>query len=601
MSEQNYWTRRYNRRAIFRGAAVGGVGLAGAALIGCGDDDDDDDGATATATATATAAPGTATAQPTAAPGEVDLDADLIVGSAAELPGGNLDFSSVAGGGGYGIRSDLFAKGRDNAITKGGFADFEWREDNNVLRVKLQQGIKFTNGAVLNAEGLKFSLDRGLGRLSSSPDFLGTYASRQQFIGEMTIVDELTLDIHMAEGPFRDAPENITEAGIVDMGYILDKGDQAQAEHPISVGPMKFESFDPDQDIRTVRNDDYFFPSDINGLTWASGSAAQVKRVILKGIPEVQARVAALEAGEIDIAEGISPDLAKQLEGRESFKVILLPNLRTLEIEIPFNWATDPITGGPNPWRDKRVRQAANYALDLDSIIRNLLTGAEEKGYPPFPRGGFPLPLGDLEAPYSYDPARARALLEEAGAVGFEFTLLIAQLGSWGEVGQWGPAMQQMFNDVGFKASIRILPFRAGLDAAIEKTHDGPWVYQMGANSSGSTFKNPDSQWGSIITTGGKYSHNVRPDHGSGWAARMDPLPEFIEFEQTLAEARSLWESEDRDPLFFRAAEIVYENALNIPLWNIQNLHATRGNILYTQYQDIPAGLETERVQVLRT
>ena len=56
--------------------------------------------------------------------------------------------------------------------------------------------------------------------------------------------------------------------------------------------------------------------------------------------------------------------MAKQFEDRDDFKVIALPDVRVMALELPVNQSLDPITGEENPWRDVRVRQAANYAID---------------------------------------------------------------------------------------------------------------------------------------------------------------------------------------------------------------------------------------------
>ena len=600
MSEQNYWTRRLSRRGIFRGGAVAGVGLVGAALIGCGDDDDDDDdnggAATPAATATATAGGGggataTATAAPTVSASEVDTEAELVVGYGSFAS--SLDTQTAAGAGGQAASNSyhfggLLATKVDSSAGQGGMADFEWREDNFVLRFKIKPGVKFHNGAAFNAEQLKFNYDRGLGRHPYNPDFVGSQSRRQQWIGEITIVDDLTVDVRMADQPFRNAPQE-SNVPPVEMNYILEKGDEAQAQHPISTGPMIFDSWVPDSEIRAVRNEDFPFPRDNEATT--NKTKPWIKSLVGKFIPEEQARFAALEAGEVDVVNRVGPDLALAFKDRPGFKFLALPDQRVMSIELPINADVDPITGGPNPWRDIRVRKAANYAIDTDSIINNLLTGNEERAYSPFPRGGYPLPLGNLEEPYHFDPVRARKLLEEAGQIGFQFEILLPQ-GLWTADRLWMPAVQQMLNDVGFVVTVKYTPLSEALSQQRSRIHKGPYIFNQGSTKNGAAFKSADTAYGLIATKGAAYSHT---DEGDNF------LPEYVEFHDLVDAARREFDEKPWRDLFWDAAVIHYQNAFNVPMFHLSHLYVMRDNIEYTEFFEQPASMNFMNAKKLKT
>ena len=205
----NYWTRRrVSRRSVLRGAVLGIAGLAGAALIGCGDDDDAGPAAAATRAPAATAAPAaTSAAQSTATAvpaGQVDTDAELRVGFGS-FPS-TLDATTAAGTGGQAASNGyhyggLLGTAPDGNATNGGMADFAWRDENETLRVTLRPGIEFHNGEKFDATQLKFNYDRQLSRAEYNPDFVGAQKPRQGWIGEITIVDDLTVDIRM-DAPF---------------------------------------------------------------------------------------------------------------------------------------------------------------------------------------------------------------------------------------------------------------------------------------------------------------------------------------------------------------------------------------------------------------
>ena len=179
--------------------------------------------------------------------------------------------------------------------------------------------------------------------------------------------------------------------------YIVENGDEHFARNPVGFGPYTFVSFTPDQEMVSVRWDDWFFPNPADeGPHDKYGNWA--KTVTARYFPEESARIAALEAGEIDVADRLSPDGAALFADSDDHHVITVSGLRVMGLELPINQSLDPITGGPNPWRDKRVREAANYALDREAIIDNLLTGNELPAVSPFP-AGYDLPLGPSGLP----------------------------------------------------------------------------------------------------------------------------------------------------------------------------------------------------------
>lgn len=620
MTEHNYLKRRVSRRTALRGAAVGAAGLAGAALIGCGDDDEEvaapaapaaataapKAAATAAPKAAATAAPKAAAPKPTAstkpAAGQIDSNAHLRVGFGSFAS--SLDISTAEGAGGQAATNtytygNLLAANPDGSAANGGMADFEWREDNYVLRFTLRDGIKFHNGNAFDAEQLKANFDRTMG-YPPFEHFVGAWVKRNLWVGESTVVDPLTIDVRMIDEPFRNAPQESYTAP-VDKTYVTPeggpKGDENQAMRPISTGPMQFVSFTPDAEMVSTRFDGYPFPAYSPNTSNQTGS--YVKDLTGKYIPEEQARFAALEAGEIDIAYRVGPDLAKAFAQKEGFQMIALPDVRVMSIEIPFNAELDYITGEPNPWRDLRVRQAANYAIDTDAIINNLLTGAEERAYSPFSRGGYPLPLGklnglpgNLEEPYKFDPKRARALLEEAGQIGFEIEILLAQ-GLWTADRLWMPAIQKMLNDVGFNCSVKYSPLSPALAAMRNRSHGGPHIFNQGSGSNGAGYKNADTAYGLITTLDAPYGHSNKGDTGT--------LPEFDVFQSKIEEARSYFDNKKRDDLFQEAAVIHYENAFNVSMFTMSHLYCAIDSIDYEEFFTNPTGMDLMNVKMLTT
>ena len=633
-SNSNYWQRlrssNLSRRALLRASARAGVGAAGLALVGCGDDDDDDaqpaaaqaeqqqqqeqpaprqqqDQQQQQQTAAQAeqqaqvqqqqeqqqeqpaATSETATARQQAAASEVDMDAEIIVGYGSFPP--TLDITTAGGGGGQGASNNLhfaalgaYNSGRQLQPT-GGFGDWEFAENNSVFRWTVKQGVTFHNGEPLNAEAVKFYWERILGRAEYNPDFQSSLNARAAWMGDITVIDDYTVEIAM-DSPFVDAAEQSggINFGLLPKQYIIDNGDDHFANNPIGCGAYKFISWVPDQEIRSERFEEFAFPHDAP-YQWKAGWA---KYLTGRFFPEEQARAAALEAGEIDIAYRISPDVASQFEDRDDFKVIVLPDVRVMAIELPVNQSLDPLTGEENPWRDKRVRQAANYAIDAEAIINNLLTGNEERAYSPFPAGK-PPPLGSLERQYNYDPDRARALLEEAGQVGFAFTITLPT-GLWTADRIWMPAVQQMLNDVGFQVEIDYADFGNALSLIRNNELPHPFIFNQAGVSSGAPL-GPAFAYRLVTTVGAPYSHAKETD---------DFLPEFSEFQALITEANAEFDAERANDLYHQAAIISYENAFQVPLFGLPHLYATTPDIFYNEYYDTSTGLNPIYAQKLR-
>ena len=388
------------------------------------------------------------------------------------------------------------------------------------------------------------------------------------FIDDLQVVDDLTLRVGM-DPPNVNMPEQLGGGTVrlTPRDYIVDNGDDFFARNPVGTGPYKFVSFTPDQEMVSVRWDDWFFPSPADeGPHDKYGN--WVKKATARYFPEESARIAALEAGEIDVAERLSPDGAALFADSDDHHVMTVPGLRVMGLELPINQSLDPITGGPNPWRDKRVREAANYALDKQLIIDNLLTGLELPAVSPFP-AGYPLPLGPSGL-RGYDPDKARALLEEAGQVGFQFRFHIGT-GIWGDE-RWMPAIQQMLNDVGFDVEVDYLDF----GGALQQIRDHAVLYPFLMSSNGATKHGHPTGAGfaySLIAgIGNPYSHANADD---------DFIPGFLDYQALIDQADAEFDKDKRNDLYWEAAVIHYEGAYNIPLFNLMQQHGARKDITY--------------------
>jgi peptide/nickel transport system substrate-binding protein len=133
------------------------------------------------------------------------------------------------------------------------------------------------------------------------------------------------------------------------------------------------------------------------------GGVANLKRVVIRHIPEASAQRLALEKGDVDIADNLTPDQVQAISGNADITVTTIPQalLYYIGLNVKMKELSDP-----------KVRQALRYLVDYDGMANSFLKGAAQV-HQSFWASGFWAALDDN--PYTFDPAKAKALLAEAG------------------------------------------------------------------------------------------------------------------------------------------------------------------------------------------
>src|SRR5499433_1788177 len=253
----------------------------------------------------------------------------------------------------------------------------------------LRKGLKFHNGDPLGADDVKFSFERYKG---------GGASTLKARVAAVEIVDPLRVRFRMKQ-PWPDfmtfyATPATSAAWIVPKKYVERVGDDGFKKAPVGAGPYRFVSFNPGIELVVEAYEGY----------WRKTPA--IKRLVLKSVPDEATRLVMLKRGEADVAYGLRGPDAQEV--RRSPGLTLKPILPTVSQWVVFTEQWDP----KSPWFDQRVRLALNLAID-----RKGFSDAEYLGY------GRPAPSiipRDFEyywtpPPYPHDPAKARALLAEAG------------------------------------------------------------------------------------------------------------------------------------------------------------------------------------------
>jgi len=252
----------------------------------------------------------------------------------------------------------------------------------------LREDVVFHNGEPFNADAVVFNWERVI-----ASDF--EYAYHWQTAIAVETVDEYTVKAILEEPNALFLSTVADNWAMIPPGYFAEVGQEGFNEHPMGTGPFKFVEWKKGDHITMEANLDY----------WRG--APKIETVIFRPIPESATRVAAIQTGEVDIVTRLSSEEAQSLVGLENVKVIKYPVARIYY--IAFNNLT---TGLDQPTMDAKVRQAMNYAVDVDTIIDALFDGFAE------PASGYiasgELGYGAVE-PFGNDPDKAMALLTEAG------------------------------------------------------------------------------------------------------------------------------------------------------------------------------------------
>ena len=260
----------------------------------------------------------------------------------------------------------------------------------------LRPGVTFHDGTPLTADAVIWNLDRYL--KPDSPQFeaagSGMARARATIMAGYRKIDDMTVAVSSTR------PASYFPYMLVYMLFTSPQSWEAAgrdwsrvAQAPAGTGPFRLSRFVPRQSAELSRNEAY----------WDRNRVPKLDRVLLLPIPDANARLAALRSGQVDWVEVPPPDS--------------LPSLRQAGFQIttgsyPHVWPWFFQLGGDTPFADVRTRQGLNYCVDRAGLVQ-LLNGTAE------PSIGWLKPsdpaFGNPENRYSFDPARGRRLLAEAG------------------------------------------------------------------------------------------------------------------------------------------------------------------------------------------
>lgn len=321
-------------------------------------------------------------------------------------------------------------------IVPGLATKWEQSKDGLTWTFYLRKGVKFHDGTPFNAEAVKVFFERMIG--PEKPSRAGLYVP---FVNSVEIVDDYTVKINL-KTPFAFFLNNLAHSasGIISPTALKTYGKDI-SRRAVGTGPFKFVEWVHGDHLTMVRNDDYW------------GGKAYLDKIVVKTVKEDSARVMMLQSGDAQLIVRIPSEDIPRLEKDPNIKLDSTETLRVLYIGI--NCSKKPFT-------DVRVRQALNYAVDKEAIVKSLYQGRALVSagiVPPLATGFFSV------KGYPYDPEKAKKLLAEAGyPKGFKAKLWSPQ-GRYPKDFEMAQAVQQQLKKVGIDCTLDTMEWAAYLAA----------------------------------------------------------------------------------------------------------------------------------------
>ncbi|HMH54229.1 MAG TPA: ABC transporter substrate-binding protein [Candidatus Acidoferrum sp.] len=385
--------------------------------------------------------------------------------------------------------------------------------DQRVYEFRLRRGLKFHNGDPFTAEDVKFSFYR-----AKSSRIL------KEKVRDVEIVDPFRIRFHLHE-PFPDFMAFYgtlaTASGwVVPKKYVEKVGDAGFLKHPIGLGPYKFVKDTPGIELVMEANESY----------WRK--VPSVKRLIFKSVTEATTRAAMLKKGEVDIAYLLDAPTALELKRDPNLKLAFSGAIGIHFIDFFDQW--DP----KSPWHDRRVRMAANLAIDRRALNEAETLGASRLTGAMVPRKfEFALPLET----YPFDPAKAKQLLAEAGYPnGFD----AGNLYPYPPYFQMGEIVANDLATVGIRTKFVTMERAAFQKAWLSKSLKGVCVCVH------ALYGNAASRMAEFVPGDGSFSRGVDPD--------VDAL-----YKQQARET----DKKKREAMLHQIQQLLYERVRFGPIW----------------------------------
>jgi len=347
----------------------------------------------------------------------------------------------------------------------------EWKiQGQQAWAFKLRQGVKWHNGDPFSSADVKYSIER-----TYDPAAKTRVSTVLTTIEKIEAPDPSTVVIHTKKpDPLLPARLGFYAGQIVPKKYLESVGPEVFNQKPIGTGPVRFVSWTKDDRVVLEANPDYW------------GGKPDFDRLIVRALPEMAPRVAALLKGEVDIATQLPPDQGERVRSNPGTTVsgALYGGLYVLAVNSKVKPLDNPL-----------VKQALSLAIDRDVIIKELWRGRGVVPSGPIAKGDnhFDASLPAL----AYNPKEARELLKKAGYKNEEIVIETTAAYMAGDK-PMAEAIQAMWKDAGINGKVEIFEYSVRAQKNRDKSFKGLWW-----SDPTSTLRDPDGMMWRLLGPGG--------------------------------------------------------------------------------------------------
>lgn len=413
--------------------------------------------------------------------------------------------------------------------------------DETTWEFKLQEDVLFQDGSEFNAEAVKANIERTI-----DPEIGSPRAMLYNMVTDIEVVDDLTVRFE-TEYPFAPLPAHLAHPGgvmiskeLIEADYeAMENGEEPGAvinDEPIGTGPFKFDTWDNGEQIRLVKNDDYW------------GEPAALDSVIFKVVSEDLTRLAELETGDAHVSNPLNPSDIAQLEANDELTV--QEQESSALTYLGFNMDKEPFD-------DVKVRQAISMAVDKEQIIDGVYDGVGLPATGPLAPSIFGY-SDELEA-YDYNIEEAKDLLEEAGyADGFSTTIWTDDSRDRIDI---ATNVQAQLEEIGINVDIEIVEWAAMLDLTAAGEHD---MFVFG--------------WTTVTGDADNGLYPLFHSDNLGSAGNRT-FTENDELDDLLNQARQTMDEDERLQHYHDAQQLILDEAVIVPIHHQEYLLGVRDEV----------------------
>ncbi len=402
--------------------------------------------------------------------------------------------------------------------------------DDLTYEFKLKEGVKFHNGEELTANDVKFTLTRALesSHVAHIVDAIDAEG--------IEVVDNYTVRIATKE-PFAPILAHLAHsaAGILNEKAVTEAGED-YGQKPVGTGPFMLDKWNTGDSIELARFADYH------------GTAPKIEKIVFRNIAEGTSRTIGLETGDLDIIYDVAPTDVSRIEGDDNLQLLRDDAISTTYVSFNLNKA---------PFNDVRVRQAINYAVNMDLIVEAVYQGVGKPAKGPLPASVWGSNQ-DLQ-PYGHDVEKAKELMKEAGLEnGFKTTIWTNDNQQRMDIAE---ILQNQLKDIGIEVEVKVMEWGAYLDGTAAGEHD---MFILG--------------WGTVT---GDPNYGLYPlfhtsAHGAAGNRSFFSNPRVDEL---LDKGKVTIDPSEREKYYLEAQQIIRDEAPWIFTWDREELSGLRSNV----------------------